>query len=355
MSALSDVEASDDAERSSLGGLCASHEVVWTDSAILDTPCQSRPLEPVMPDVHVELFETLSKRYSGATPNALMAVMCPLLIPIRSLDKSIVRMVGQTHYRATFTIEITEQNETVIQIGRTGKFVPINYASGGVWNEIAKGRIVSIDYSSGVAEGEIYTGESSKASLEDALNNLQPTDLWEVDQYGASAKILSALAEYFLVEHGKERGYQVTRMPEDMARHLGAYANFDFLFRKGSVTRRVEAKSLWGTNTQCARLIHSTTTRPKGDPSTWTDDQKKTYYPTSSCKFTTQDIFAVNLFLREGDIRKFAFARSISQSESNHGLPYSPGYPEHLHQNPRCEIDNQVWFDSIDQVWDLDF
>lgn len=308
-----------------------------------------------MPNIHSELFKTLSKRYAGATPEALMAVLCPLLIPIRSLDKTVIRLEGHAHHRATFTIQISEQNETIIQIGRTGKFIPAAYLNGGDWKEIVKGRIVHINTNTGIAEGELYTGESSKSSLTKALELLGPNDLWEVDQYGASAKILSALAEYFLVEHGKAHGYDVVRMPEDMARHLGAYANFDFLFKKDGVTRRVEAKSLWGTNTQCARLIHSTTTAPRGNPATWTADQNKNYYPTSSCKYTTQDIFAVNLFLREGNIREFAFARSISAANSPHGLPFSPGYPEHLHQNPKCEINNSVWFSSINDVWNLAF
>lgn len=306
-----------------------------------------------MSDNPESLFATLTKRYLGATTEALMAVMCPLLIPIKSLDKTIVKLQEQGHFRATFTIEITEQNEAVIQIGRTGKFVPASYLSGGNWSEIAKGRIVSIDHGTGTAEGEIYTGDSKRGPLAAALQLLGEDCLWEVDQYGASAKILSALAEHFLVEHGRTRGYKVVRMPEDMAQHLGSYANFDFLFEKDGRTLRVEAKSLWGTNTACARLIHSTTTPPKGDPADWTPAQKKNYYPTSSCKFTTQDIFAVNLFLRTGSIDGFAFAVSVPSDVSKHGLPRSSKYPEHLNQNPQCQVDDVVWFDSIDGVWDI--
>lgn len=305
-----------------------------------------------MPEINDELFQVLSKRYAGATAEALMAVMCPLLIKIKTLDKTIFKVTGQTHNRATFTVDLEEDNQTIIQIGRTGKFVPKAYLAGGPWNEIAKGRIVSIDTSTGIATGEIYTGESSLSSLQQALAILDEADFWEVDQYGASAKILSALSEYFLVEHGKSLGFQVIRMPEDMAKHLGAYANFDFLFMKDGVTKRVEAKSLWGTNTSCARLIHSTTTAPSKDKSLWTEDEKKNYYPTSSCKFTTQDIFAVNLFLRTGNIRDFAFAKSLPLNPSNPtGLPFVPKYPEHVTQNPVCNIDNKTWFGTIDKVW----
>ena len=155
------------------------------------------------------------------------------------------------------------------------------------------------------------------------------------------------------MEHGKERGFKVTRMPEDMAKHLGSYKNYDFQFEKDGKSQGVEAKSIWGTNTSFARLIHSLTTKPKGDPASWTADQLRNYYPTSSCKFATQDIFAVNLFLRTGNIKDFAFARSVSNKKSIHGLPECNGYENHVTQNPKCEIDNIVWFDSIDKVWDL--
>ena len=102
-----------------------------------------------------------------------------------------------------------------------------------------------------------------------------------------------------------------------------------------------------------ARLIHSTTTRPSGVEAAWTDGQKANYYPTSSCKFTTQDIFAVGLFLRTGKIDDIAFARSVPQDVAPYGLPRSTGYPVHVHQNPLCDLGNGVWFATIDDVWDL--
>lgn len=299
-----------------------------------------------------DILGELTRRYQGAPIEALASVLCPLLIPIRSLDKTVEKRPGESHWRATFTIEITKANETVIARGRTGKFVPSDAGTKGLWREIAKGRLYNIDMDNRIATGEVYVS-GTKAVLEQALEGLSNDDLWEVDQYGAAAKVLSALSEYYLVQHGRDRGYNVTRMPEDMARHLGAYPNFDFVFEKGGVTRRVESKSLWGTNTRYARLIHSTTTRPSGSEATWTDAQKSNYYPTSSCKFTTQDVFAVGLFLRTGRIDDIAFARSIPQDVAPYGLPRSTGYPDHVHQNPVCEIGNGIWFASIDDVWDL--
>jgi hypothetical protein len=305
-----------------------------------------------MKNDQAELLRALTRRYD-ASAEALVAVLCPLLIPIRTLDKTILKVPGQAHYRATFTIPINDENWSVVQRGRTGKFVPAGYGGGDPgWKEIAKGRLIHIDHAAGYAEGEIYVG-GTKSDLDKALNELTDKDFLEIDQYGAAAKVLSGLAEFYLVNDLLENGYRVQRMPENMARHLGQYANYDFEVSKNGETKRVEVKSIWGTNTKFARLIHSTTTRPKGPESSWTEQQKANYYPTSSCKFATQDIFAVSLFLRTGNIRDFAFARSVPDDIEPHGLPRAKKFPEHVNQNPACEIGDGTWFSSIDEVWKL--
>lgn len=284
-----------------------------------------------------ELFEQLTSRYSGADPQALLQVLCPTLIPIRRLDKTIFKVPGENHFRASFWIAIDDSNEELIIRGRTGKFVPRDYAGGGVWREIAKGRIIEVDHANGTAAGEVYVGGTGK-ELAEALEQLTEGDYLEIDQYGAAAKVLSGLVEYSFAYIAKQGGYKVTRMPEDMARHLGVYYHYDFELERNGVTKKVEVKSLWGTNTRYARLIHSKTAE----------------YPTSSCKFETQDIFAVNLFLRTGDIRDFAFARSVPIGVKPYGLPSASNYPEHVNQNPACEIGDGTWFGSLDEVWDLD-
>jgi hypothetical protein len=284
------------------------------------------------------LFERLTKRYGDVTPDALEKILCPVLIPIHALDKAIHKVEGQIHYRANFTIKIDADCEDLVVPGRTGKFVPKAYNDGGVWREIAKGRILFVDRKAGIAEGEIYTGSASKrAELEKALAGLSQNDLLEVDQYGASAKVLSGLVEYSLVQVLKEAGYKVRRMPEDMAKHIGGYTYFDFEVEKKGVTKKLEAKSLWGTNTKFARLIHS----------------KTDGYPTSSCKFSVQDFFAVSLFLRTGNIRDFAFARSVPKDVKKYGLPRAEKFPEHVNQNPLCAVGDGTWFGSLDEVWRL--
>ena len=280
-----------------------------------------------------ELFIRLTKRYGSIEPDALESVLCPVLVPIHTLDKTIKRDKG---HKAYFTVRIDEHNLELLHRGRTGKFVPSSYVDGGIWNEIAKGRIIETDLDAGLAYGEVYTGESSKTALAAALDKLTDQDYLEVDRYGIASKLLSGLSEYYIAGIARAQGYDVVRMSEDMARHLGSYNYYDFQFRKNGEMRRVEVKSLWGTNTKRARLIHN-----KGDK-----------YPTSSCRFDTQDIFAVNLFLRTGNIEDFAFARSVPLSAENpNGLPPVPKYPDHVTQNPLCQVDIVTWFSQIKDVW----
>ena len=276
------------------------------------------------------------------------------MVVINSIDKTVFKAQGQSHYRASFTILVTDENIQLMQRGMTGKFVPKSFADGGSWKEICKGRIIEVDLKKNIAHGEIYIGsKGGKLGLESIIEDLSEADFLEIDQYGASPKILSSLAEYYLALHAKKRGYIVRRMPEDTAKHLGCYYNYDFEFSKDGITKKIEVKSIWGTDTSAARLIHSKTSKPSGDESTWSEDKKKNYYPTSSCKFSTQDIFAVSLFLRTGNVKDFAFAVSVSEDEQKYGLPANKKFPTHVSQNPKLVIDDDIWFSSIDDVWDL--
>lgn len=285
-----------------------------------------------------DLFRRLTMRYGPLDPEALEQVLSPVLIPIRTLDKTIVKQPKKP-YTASFTIEITPQNVGLLHRGRTGKFVPHAYVMGGIWNEVAKGRITDVDAKAGIARGEVYVGVSSRKALEEALKNLTEDDHLEIDRYGIAAKLLSGLTEYYLAKIARSQGYDVIRMPEDTARHVGSYTYYDFQFHKGGQMRRVEVKSLWGTETTKARLIHG-------------KSREGSNYKTSSCKFDTQDIFAVNLFLRTGRIEDFAFARSVAKSAQNpYGLPTTRKHPEYVNQNPLCLIDNKTWFKDIKDVW----
>jgi hypothetical protein len=284
--------------------------------------------------------QLLTKRYRGATIETLERVLVPIPVPLLSLDKTIRRLPGASHYCASFTVSTTGPWRDLMTLGCTGKFVPREYVLGnGVWRELAKGRIIGVDRTAEIATGEIYLGTgSTKTRLAEALTDLSESDFLEIDQYGAAAKVLSALVEQALAEKAGAEGFRVRRMPADVARHIGAYYHYDYELEKDGVVKRIEVKSLWGTNTRYARLIHS-----KGGK-----------YVTSSSKFDTQDIFAVSLFLRTGDIRDFAFARSVPEDEKPYGLPRSSVDAAYVHQNPVCEVGDGVWFATIREVWDLE-
>lgn len=297
-------------------------------------------------------MQLLTRRYQ-ADPESLVAVLSPLMVPVRSLDKTVIKIDGQSHWRASFTVAITPESAGVIIRGRTGKFVPAAYGAG-EWREIAKGRIINVDPKTGVAQGELYVGfGGNKRELEQALVQLDGGEFLEIDHYGVSAKLLSGLTQYYLLRLLQKSGYEIVRMPEDMAKHLGGYANYDFNVTKAGKTKKLEVKSLWGTNTSCARLIHSTTKRPIGPEADWTPQERANYYPTSSCKFATQDFFAVSLFLRTGQISDFAFARSVPLDKKPYGLRRVAGYAEHVTQNPACAVGNGCWFATLDEVWNL--
>lgn len=283
-------------------------------------------------------FKDISKRYGNIDRYALKSVLCPILIPLHTMDKEIIKLSGQSHYRASFSIKINDENRQLMQPGRTGKFVPKSYFDGGPWREVAKGRILAVDHVNGIASGEIYVGSGPKQDLVMALDQLSDNDYLEIDQYGASAKVLSGLVEYTLARKVSEQGYIVRRMPEDVARHVNDYYYYDFEFEKDGIVKRIEVKSLWGTNVRYARLIHSLTKS----------------HETSSCKFVSQDIFAVSLFLRTGNINDFAFARSVSRADKPYGLPFAKKFPDHVNQNPSCVIGDGSWFASIDDVWGLE-
>ncbi|MBU6402021.1 MAG: hypothetical protein KGS61_17020 [Verrucomicrobia bacterium] len=64
---------------------------------------------------HKALFAHLTRRYGGVNPAAVEAVLCPVLIPIRSLDTTIVKLAGQTHFRGGFTVSIDRDCEDCVK------------------------------------------------------------------------------------------------------------------------------------------------------------------------------------------------------------------------------------------------
>jgi hypothetical protein len=266
----------------------------------------------------------------------LAEVLTPLPIEIVDIDLDSISKRGSA-WSVIFRGKPGNTNTHVVR-GRTGKVVPRGSTTGEEpWREIVKARIHDADGSG--CTGELHAAR--RADLESRLKDIDPKDVvLEIDRFGAAAKVESALTEVAFERQALEEGFLVWRMPEDTARHLGSYARYDFkLEDKGSaVSRRFELKSLWGTDTRFARLISS----------------KTQTNPTSSPRFDSQDFFAVNLWLRTGRISDIAFARSTPRTaEHPHGLPVAPAFPEHVNQNPLCDVGDGSWFGTIREVWDL--
>lgn len=258
-------------------------------------------------------------------------VLLPLRIPIAEFGTKPERF-GRG-WGVPFRIDVGSESPHLFR-GRTGKVVSAATAAGlATWAEIVKARIHDVE--PGVSRGELHVAGGLRV-LEERVKLLAAGAVLEVDRFGAAAKVESGLTESAFVLAARAEGFEVIRMPEDIARHLGAYYYYDFLLQKNGKQKRIEIKSLWGTNPNLARLIKSLS---------------KTHL-TSSCRFDAQDIFAVNLWLRTGRIIDFAYARSRARDGAHpYGLPVSSFSQDYVHQNPECRIGDGTWFENISDVW----
>lgn len=185
--------------------------------------------------------------------------------------------------------------------------------------------------------------------LEQALQAVRVGDYFEIDPFGVTSKIESALCEAAFFTMCQNAGFSVTRMPENVAMHVGTQNYYDFRLERGHRVYRVELKSLWGTDTTKARLIHTVSKSGGGKNSVRKDRQ---VWKTSSCRFKDQDIFAVSLWLRTGCITDFAFAISCSANScARWGLPSSAKHPDHVTQNPPISFPpSRPWTTEINEV-----
>ncbi len=247
---------------------------------------------------------------------------------LRIVDISTEGSAGPRKSSTVFRAEVPTEVWTTFEEGTTGKVVPKDYVEGdSPWREVVKGRILRSlpDH----VDGELYF---DSARLKAALAEVKHGDYLEVDPFGVTSKIESALCEAAFFLQAQELGFKVTRMPENVAKHIGTQNYFDFRLEKNSTVYRIELKSLWGTDTTKARLIHTVSRDGGGKNSARKDRQ---VWATSSCRFKDQDIFAVAMWLRTGRITDFSYALSVSQDENEEwGLPRVPKHPGHVTQNP---------------------
>jgi len=272
----------------------------------------------------VETVSSLLRRFGGATEEMLNRVLTPYRLRITEITE--IRPSDNT--KRGFRAEVPGDVWTTFEQGTTGKVVPRAYVeANSSWREIVKARI--LDSSATHVEGELYF---SGPRLQTALAEVRTGDYLEIDPFGVTSKIESALAEAAFFREAERQGFRVTRMPENVAMHIGTQQYYDFRLQKSGREYWVELKSLWGTDTTKARLIHTVSREGAGKNKTRKDRQ---IWRTSSCRFRDQDIFAISMWLRTGRITDFAFALSVpSDKHRTWGLPKVPKYPEHVTQNP---------------------
>ena len=195
-------------------------------------------------------IDLLLQRFGGATPEMLDRVLTPYRLRLVEIT---TEPVGTRKTRTVFKAEVPKELWTTFEEGTTGKVVPQDFVEGDApWKEVIKGRILSSlpDH----VEGELYF---DSARLKNVLTEVKCGDYLEIDPFGVTSKIESALCEAALFLQAQEHGFKVTRMPENVAKHVGTQNYFDFRLEKGKSFYRVELKSLWGTDTTKARLIHT--------------------------------------------------------------------------------------------------
>ncbi len=265
----------------------------------------------------------LLARFGGCTPETLNRVLTPYRLRLTAITLAPNAKSGQ------FTAEIPPDVWTTFEEGTTGKVVSRGHVEGeSPWREIVKARIREVSDHNVV--GELYF---APARVQAALKEVRVGDYLEIDPFGVTSKIESALCEASLYQVASAAGFSVTRMPENVAKHVGTQNYYDFRLERNGLVYRVELKSLWGTDTTKARLIHTVSKNGTGGKNSKRDD--KQVWHTSSCRFKDQDLFAVSMWLRTGRVTDFAFA--ISASEESHaewGLPRVPKFPHHVTQNP---------------------
>lgn len=265
----------------------------------------------------------LLARFGGATPEMLDRVLTPYRLRLSKID------IAANGRKATFEADIPVDVWTTFEEGTTGKVVPRSHVEHNApWREVLKARIRETKAHSVV--GELYY---ASARINDALKEVQIGDYLEIDPFGVTSKVESALCEAALYQVATAAGFAVTRMPENVAKHVGTQNYYDFRLVRDSLVYRVELKSLWGTDTTKARLIH--TVSKDGGSGKNSKRVDKQVWATSSCRFQDQDIFAVSMWLRTGRVTDFAFALSAPEDQHREwGLPKVPRYPNHVTQNP---------------------
>jgi hypothetical protein len=274
-----------------------------------------------------EVIAELARRFKGSTPEMIERVLTPYRFQITKIGSEVKK--ARSHRYVEFEATIPPDVWSEPEMGASGKVVPKEYVDGtSDWKELLKARVHTCR--GRTVCGELHLPGSGRFGT--ALEIVKIGDYIEIDPFGVTSKVESALVEAAFFATSRNRGWVATRMPENVAMHFGTQNYYDFRLKKGREIVRVELKSLWGTDTTQCRLIH-TKSRESGTGKNAVRVDRQ-IWRSSSCRFHDQDIFAVNLWLRTGCITDFAYAISVpSDIDQTWGLPATRNYPEHVIQN----------------------
>ena len=275
-----------------------------------------------------DILDELLRRFSGATPEMLRRVLSPYRLSITSIDQTVQKSAGGREF-VTFEASVPTDVWSTLEAGVSGKVVPHEFVhASGSWREIVKARIYTC--ANGKATGELHLAGAGRFTA--ALAVVKLGDVIEIDPFGVTSKIESALTEAAFFQIATDAAWSVTRMPENVAMLLGTQNYHDFRLEKGAEVVRIELKSLWGTDTTQCRLIHTKSREGNTGKNAKREDRQE--WRTSSCRFEDQDIFAVSMWLRTGRIVDFAYALSVPTAiDAALGLKATKAYPEHVVQN----------------------
>jgi hypothetical protein len=273
------------------------------------------------------IIAELARRFKGGTPEMIYRVLTPYRFPITKIGSEV--KCAKSHRYVEFEATIPSDVWSELEMGSSGKVVPKEYVEGTAdWKELLKARVHSC--ADGKICGELHLPGSGRFAS--AREVVKIGDFVEIDPFGVTSKVESALVEAAFFTICRDRGWPATRMPENVAMHFGTQNYYDFRLKKNGEVVRIELKSLWGTDTTQCRLIHTKSREGRTGKNAARADRQ--IWRSSSCRFHDQDIVAVNLWLRTGSITDFAYAVSVpSDIDRDWGLPATRNYQEHVVQN----------------------
>ena len=146
-------------------------------------------------------IDGLLKRFGGATVEMLDRVLTPYRLRLVEVK------IGADGRSGKFVAKVPRDAWSAFEEGTTGKVVPgAHVEHGGPWREVIKARI--LETRAGKVSGELYF---VPARIKVALAEVKKGDYIEIDPFGVTSKIESALCEAAFFQTAREQGFVAKR------------------------------------------------------------------------------------------------------------------------------------------------